>query len=151
MEQLDRIDRQLLHLVQAHFPLEPEPYQKLGQMLGVGEGEVLDRLARLRNEGLIRRLGPVFNSRALGYYGMLCALQVEPDRVDEVAAYINAIPGVTHNYLREHRFNMWFTLQAENQAALMEILRQIREKTGIKEIMELPAEEVFKIKVNFET
>jgi len=148
---LDNIDRKLLNLVQENFPLVPEPYRKLGGIIGMGEGEVLARLKRLQDKGVIRHLGAIFDSRKLGYSGTLCAMHVEPDRVDEVAALINSFPGVTHNYLREHRFNMWFTILAGSRAELSEILSLIREKTGIKEIMELPAEEVFKIKVNFDT
>jgi DNA-binding Lrp family transcriptional regulator len=148
---LDNIDRRLLNLVQENFPLEPEPYRKLGGILGVGEDEVLARLKRLQDEGVIRRLGAVFDSRKLGYSGTLCAMHVEPDRVDEVADVINSFPGVTHNYLREHQINMWFTVLAESRDKLGEILGLIRERTGIEEIMELPSEEVFKIRVNFDT
>jgi len=146
---LDKIDRALLNLVQDKFPLVPEPYRKLGEIIGVSEDEVLARLKRMRDDGVIRRLDAVFESRKLGYSGTLCAMQVEPDRVDEVAAVVNSFPGVTHNYLREHQFNMWFTVLAGSEDELSEILGLIREKTGIGEIMELPAEEIFKIKVNF--
>lgn len=146
---LDKIDRELLNLVQENFPLVPEPYRKLGEIIGIGEGEVLARLRRMQDEGVIRRLDAVFESRKLGYSGTLCAMRVEPDRVDEVAAIINSFPGVTHNYLREHRINMWFTVLAGSEDELSEILSQIRERTGIREIMELPAKEVFKIRVNF--
>jgi len=146
---LDKIDRKLLNLVQEKFPLLSEPYRKLGEIIGISEGEVLARLKQMQDEGVIRRLGAVFESRKLGYSGTLCAMRVEPDRVDEVAAIINSFPGVTHNYLREHQINMWFTVLAGSEDELGEILNLIREKTGIREIMELPAEEIFKIKVNF--
>ncbi|MDF9408046.1 MAG: DNA-binding transcriptional regulator AsnC [Pelotomaculum sp. PtaB.Bin013] len=146
---LDKIDRKLLDLVQDNFPLIPEPYRKLGEIIGVSENEVLARLKRMRDEGVIRRLGAMFESRKLGYSGTLCAMQVEPDRVDEVAAVINSFSGVTHNYLREHQINMWFTVLAGSKDELSEILGLIRERTGIGEIMDLPAEEVFKVRVNF--
>ncbi|MCG9967604.1 AsnC family transcriptional regulator [Pelotomaculum terephthalicicum JT] len=146
---LDKIDRKLLNLVQEKFPLLSEPYRKLGEIIGISEGEVLARLKQMQDEGVIRRLGAVFESRKLGYSGTLCAMRVEPDRVDEVAAIINSFPGVTHNYLREHQINIWFTVLAGSEDELGEILNLMREKTGIREIMELPAEEVFKIKVNF--
>lgn len=147
---LDSVDRKLLQIIQEDFPLESEPYRKLGEAVGIEEGEVLSRLERLLAAGIIRRLGPVFESRKLGYSGTLCAMTVAPDRVDRVAAIINAFPGVTHNYLREHRLNMWFTIMAKSSAELERILAQIRQKTGIAEIMELPAEEVFKIRVHFD-
>lgn len=146
---LDDKGRELLNLAQEDFPLEPEPYRKLGEIIGLNEEEVLSRLKRMRDEGIIRRLGAVFESRKLGYRGTLCAMHVPPDKVDEAAAVVNSFPGVTHNYLREHRLNMWFTILAADENELSSILRLIRERTGIEEIMELPAEEVFKIRVSF--
>jgi len=146
---LDSIDRRLLNLIQTNFPLVAEPYRKTGEMLGLSENEVLSRLKRLKDAGVIRRLGGIFDSRKLGYSGTLCAIRVEPENVDEVAAFINSFPGVTHNYLREHHYNMWFTILAESGEKLEELLRLIRERPGIKEMMNLPAEKVFKIKVNF--
>jgi len=147
--QLDNIDRRLLNLIQTNFPLVAEPYRKIGEILGMSEDEVLSRLKRLQDAGVVRRLGGIFDSRKLGYSGTLCAMRVEPEKVDEVAAFINSFPGVTHNYLREHHYNMWFTILAESKEKLEEILRLIRERTGVKEILNLPAEKVYKIKVNF--
>ncbi|MDD4168722.1 MAG: AsnC family transcriptional regulator [Desulfotomaculaceae bacterium] len=146
---MDQIDRNLLNLIQADFPLVKEPYRELGRLLGLEEVVVIARLERLCKSGALRRLGGVFDYRKLGYSGTLCAVHVEPERVKDAAAYINSFPGVTHNYLREHHYNMWFTVLAENGEKLDEILGLIRENTGVREIMELPAERVFKIKVNF--
>ncbi|OPX86821.1 MAG: hypothetical protein A4E53_02853 [Pelotomaculum sp. PtaB.Bin104] len=146
---MDLIDRNLLNLIQSDFPLVKEPYRKIGELLGLEEADVIDRLERLRHAGILRRLGGVFDYRKLGYSGTLCAIHVEPERVGEVAAYINSFPGVTHNYLREHYYNMWFTILAESRDKLDEILGSIRKNTDVKEIMELPAERMFKIKVNF--
>ena len=147
---LDELDRKLLNLIQDDFPLVPEPYQALGEGLGLSGAAVLERLRRLTAQGVIRRLGPVFESRKLGYQGTLCAMTVPAQRLEEVAGVINAFPGVTHNYLREHRLNVWFTVLAAGPEALAEILTQIQARTGIQEIMELPAEKVYKIKVKFD-
>ena len=146
---LDNTDRRLLNLIQADFPLTPEPYRLLAGSLGLSEEEVLDRIGRMCEEGVIRRLGGIFDSRQMGYSGTLCAMRVEPERIGEVAGVVNAFPGVTHNYLREHDYNMWFTVIAESRARLDEILNAVRARTGL-EVITLPAENVFKIRVNFD-
>lgn len=147
---LDQTDRRLLNLIQSNFPLVSEPYRELGEELGIGEDEVISRIRRLGENGVIRRLGGIFDSRKLGYSGTLCAMKVPGEKIKEAAAVVNAFPGVTHNYLREHAFNMWFTVLAESKEQLEEILRQIRESVGIEEIITLPAENIFKIRVNFD-
>ncbi|MCL6638532.1 MAG: AsnC family transcriptional regulator [Firmicutes bacterium] len=146
---LDSTDRRLLNLIQAGFPLVPEPYRLLAETLGTGEQEVIDRIGRMLRDGVIRRLGGIFDSRKLGYSGTLCAMRVEPERIDEVAGIVNAFPGVTHNYLRDHDYNMWFTVLAESREALDEILSAIRAGTGL-DVITLPAEGIFKIRVNFD-
>jgi len=147
---LENIDRKLLNLIQTDFPLVPEPYRELGETLGIREEEVIARIKLLLDNGVIRRLGGIFDSRKLGYSGALCTMQVTGDRIDEVAGVVNAFPGVTHNYIRDHHFNMWFTVLAQSKENLDEILNQIREHTGIEEIITLPAENIFKIRVNFD-
>lgn len=146
----DQIDRKLLNLIQANFPLSPEPYREIGEALGISEEEVLSRIGKMIDSGLIRRLGGIFDSRKLGYQGTLCAMRVEENLIDKVAAAINSYPGVTHNYLREHDYNMWFTAMAQSKEKLEEMLSQIKKDTGINEILVLPAQKLFKIRVNFE-
>lgn len=146
----DQIDRKLLNLIQANFPLSPEPYREIGEALGISEEEVLSRIGKMIDSGLIRRLGGIFDSRKLGYQGTLCAMRVEENLIDKVAAAINSYPGVTHNYLREHDYNMWFTAMAQSKEKLEEMLNQIKKDTGINEILVLPAQKLFKIRVNFE-
>ncbi|MDD2421921.1 MAG: Lrp/AsnC family transcriptional regulator, partial [Heliobacteriaceae bacterium] len=102
---------------------------------------------KLKERGIIRRIGGVFDSRRLGYRATLCALKVPPDRVDAVAAIVNGYPGVTHNYLREHEYNMWFTLIAPTAAKMAAIIAEIKARTGC-ELQNLPASRVFKIKVD---
>jgi DNA-binding Lrp family transcriptional regulator len=108
--QFDAVDKKLLSMIQRDFPLVPEPYRELGVALGVPEEEVLARLQALMESGVIRRLGGVFDSRKLGYSGALCAMNVDKERIREVAGVVNSFTGVTHNYLREGFFNMWFTV-----------------------------------------
>ncbi len=146
---LDEIDRKLLNLVQSQLPVVVRPYLELGEKLGITEAEVMERLQKLQDWRIIRRLGAVFDSRKIGYSGTLCAMQVPEERLEEVAAIVNRYSGVTHNYLRENVYNMWFTLLASGVEAINRILEQIKQDSGIEEILELPAERIFKIKVNF--
>lgn len=147
---LEQIDKKLLNLIQTNFPLVPEPYKYIAEALGITEEEVISRIKILQENGVIRRLGGIFDSRKLGYSGALCAIQVPETRIEEVAAVVNSFPGVTHNYIREHPFNMWFTLLAQSKEEMGDILNLIRERTGIDEIITLPAESIFKIRVNFD-
>jgi len=147
---LDPVDNKLINFIQSNFPLVPEPYREIGATLGIREDEVIDRIKHLTENGVLRRLGGIFDSRKLGYAGTLCAMKVPGDRISETAAVINSFPGITHNYIREHSFNMWFTVLAPSQDKLDEIINQIKNRTGINDIMVLPAEKIFKIRVNFD-
>ncbi|MEW5954338.1 MAG: AsnC family transcriptional regulator [Bacillota bacterium] len=147
---LDNFDRKLLNLIQTSFPITPEPYRELAETLGTTEEEIIRRLEKMRDTGIIRRLGGIFDSRKLGYRGTLCALKVPPGRISEVAEIINEYPGVTHNYIRDHDYNMWFTLLAENQAKIDGILAEIRAAAGIDQLLNLPARGIYKIKVQFD-
>jgi DNA-binding Lrp family transcriptional regulator len=103
----------------------------------------------MHDAGIIRRIGANFTSRKLGYTSTLCAARVPPEKLARFAEVVNHYPGVTHNYLRRHRFNVWFTLIAESRERLAGILDEIRQASGVDEILSLPAQEVFKIKVDF--
>jgi DNA-binding Lrp family transcriptional regulator len=145
----DQIDRKLLNLIQADFPLSPEPYREIGEALGISEEKVITRIRNMLDSGLIRRFGGIFDSKKMGYHSTLCAMKVEQSRIDEVAAVVNSYPGVTHNYLREHELNMWFTATAQSKDDLDKMLKQIKRDTGINDILSMPAEKTFKIRVNF--
>ena len=99
--------------------------------------------------GVIRRIGANFTSRKLGYTSTLVAARVPAEALERFVAVVNRYPGVTHNYLRRHRYNVWFTLIAESEALLNQILEEIARASGVAEILSLPAQEVFKIKVDF--
>jgi len=146
---LESIDQRLLNRIQKNFPIAPKPYEELGKELGISEEEVLVRIQSLKASGLIRRIGGIFDSRSLGYKSTLCAMRVPEERVEEVAAIINQYPGVTHNYLRNHDYNMWFTFIAPSQEVLELHLQNIRECTNIEDLINLPSTRMFKIDVNF--
>ncbi|MHB8918534.1 MAG: siroheme decarboxylase subunit alpha [Desulfocucumaceae bacterium] len=147
---LDSLDRDLLNVVQSGLPVTAEPYKDLAESLGTTEEDILARLKRLIENGTIRRLGGIFDSRKLGYTGTLCAMRVPPERIGEVARIVNGYPGVTHNYLRNHDFNMWFTLLVPEKSEINRILGEIRDQSGIEEIISLVSVKLFKIKVNFD-
>ena len=146
---MDDLDRAILNEIQSHFPLMPRPYAEIGRRVGASETEVLWRVQALHNTGVIRRIGANFTSRRLGYTSTLVAARVPPEDLEGFVGLVNRYPGVTHNYLRKHRYNVWFTLIAESEARLAEILEEIRESSGITELLSLPAKEIFKIKVDF--
>ncbi|WP_258360554.1 AsnC family transcriptional regulator [Moorella sulfitireducens] len=145
---MDSLDRRLLNMIQEDFPLTEEPYAELGRRLGLKEAEILERLAKLKEKGIIRRIGAVFDLRRLGYTGTLCAMKVPEGRLSEVAAVVNSFPGVTHNYLREDAYNMWFTLIGPCRRHLEKVIANIETMTGLP-VLELPAEKSYKIRVNF--
>lgn len=163
----------LLDLIQDDFPAVPRPFAELARRLadrqagagrpaadrqagaGPGDGsgdpgeeEVHAAVVRLRRSGLIRRIGGVFDSRALGFHTTLVAAAVPAERLGEVVAAVSAYPEVTHNYAREGPFNLWFTLVAPSRDRLTEIVGELSRKTGLA-FYDLPADRVFKIEVKF--
>lgn len=146
---LDDIDKKLLDIIQTGFPITPRPYADLGAELGLTESEALARVRALKARGIIRRLGGNFQSKKLGWRSTLCAAKVPEDKFDAFVAEVNAQPGVTHNYLRAHEFNVWFTFIGPDWDAVCAALDSITEKTGVP-ILNLPAKKMFKIKVDFQ-
>lgn len=147
---MDSIDRALLNAIQNHFPIEVHPYQILGLTVGTTEEDAFQRIQRLRQEGIIRRLGGVFDSRRLGYYSTLCTAKVPEEKISSLAKLLEGIPGVTHNYIRNHEYNIWFTLIARSKAVAESMLEKISDVVGVSEIYSLPATRLFKINVNFD-
>jgi siroheme decarboxylase len=147
---MDEKDREIIRMLQGAFPLSPEPYRILGDKLWIDEVSVISRIARLIQDGTIRHFGPFFDSRKLGFVGVLAAIDVPSTRVDEVAAVLNAYPEITHNYLRGGSPNMWFTVIANGAKRHDTILKEIREKTGIAEIKLFPSRRLFKVKVDLD-
>ena len=147
--EIDDIDRAILNQIQSDFPLTSRPYQTIGQQLELSEGEVLKRVKRLKDAGVIRRIGGNFTPHELGFVSTLCAAKVPPDRISRFAEVVNRYPGVTHNYRRENKFNVWFTFIAPSMDEIEANLEQISAETGVTDILNLPATDVFKIKAEF--
>ena len=144
----DSVDRRLLDIIQTDFPLAPRPYAVLGERLGISEQEALDRVRALRRAKIIRRLGANFQSSKLGFRSTLCAAKVPDDKLDAFIADVNALPGVTHNYLRRHAYNVWFTLIGDSWETMCAALAAISSRHGIA-ILNLPATRLYKIRVDF--
>ena len=145
---MDIQDRQLLNEIQTDFPVEPHPYRVLGDRIGMDEAEVLTRITNLREEGIIRRMGASINSRRIGFVSTLLAARVPREKFDSLVDIVNSCPGVTHNYERRHEYNVWFTLIAQSEGEKKDIIRDLTLRTGIQ-ILEFPAEKIFKIRVDF--
>jgi len=146
---LDDLDCRILNLIQTKFPVTPRPYLEIASSLSLTEEEVIKRIARLKEAKIIKHIRGVFDYQRLGYQGVLCAAAVAEKDLTETASLINAYPGVTHNYQRDHSFNLWFTLLTSSQEKSLAILQEIRELKTVKELLILPARKLFKIKVDF--
>lgn len=145
---IDSLDALILQKLQSDFPVQQNPFAILGQDLGLSEQEVLTRVQNLKTKGLIRRIGANFDSRKLGCYSTLCAAKVPNEQLKFFIDAVNAEPGVTHNYLRDHEYNIWFTLIGKNKDAVEQQISKLKKKAGV-EIINLPAQKVYKLKVNF--
>ncbi len=141
-------DKQILDIIQTDFPLESRPYAIIGKKVGLTEAETLSRVRVLKQKGVIRRIGANFQSKKLGWHSTLCAASVPQNKLDDFVAEVNSHPGVTHNYLRKHDQNVWFTYIGPSKEFVRDSLGEITRKTGI-EILNLPAKKMFKIKVDF--
>lgn len=150
MPPINDMDRAILNLIQSDFPITPQPYLAIAQRLGFSEDDVIKRLGRLKKKGIIRRIGGNFVPEKLGFVSTLCAARVPEDKIQSFAVAVNRYPGVTHNYQRDNKYNVWFTFIAPSMEEIEENLENISQQTGIKEIINLPATKVFKIKAHFD-
>ncbi len=149
---LDDLDKRLLNLMQGSFPIAPRPYQHVAQEAGITEDEAMERVKRLLDERIIRQVTPIFDTRALGYSSMLVAAKVDPENPWRAANVINAHPGVSHNYLRNHEFNIWFTIATEPDSplGLDGTLEALAKEAGAESVRQLPTLQLFKIRMDLE-
>lgn len=146
---LNDFDKKLLNHIQRNIPFTTRPFATLAERLGTEEDIVIARLRYLKDQGYIRRIGPFFDSARLGYISTLVALEVEPALLQTVAKAINCYPGVTHNYEREGKYNLWFALLTPDDLVQQRILEDVAEMPGVKKQHNLPAIRKFKINVQF--
>ena len=147
---MDDIDRKLLNEIQSNFPITKRPYNDLGNLLGCSEDEIIQRITTLKERGIIRRIGGNFESQRLGFTTTLCAARVPDDKLSRFVKVVNQCTGVTHNYLRDHYFNIWFTFVAPDMDDINKYIDEIIQHTGVREILNLPAVRTFKILVDFD-
>ncbi len=146
---MDAIDEKILKRIERNFPVSSYPYRDLANDLSLTEKEVISRLSQLKKKGIILRIGAFFDSEKLGFHSTLVAMKVPQSRLPAVANIVNHYPGVTHNYSRNHRFNLWFVLMGRNRKEIDEIIRKIKDQTGINDILNLPKKHLFKLNLNF--
>ena len=149
---LDELDKRVMNLMQGRFPLERRPYARVAEFAEVTEDEVMSRVQRLIDHRIIRQVTPIFDTRALGYSSMLVAAKVDAEHPHRPAQIINSHPGVSHNYLRNHDFNLWFTIATEPDSKLgldgtLDVLQRL---TGAESIRQLPTLTLFKINMDLE-
>jgi len=149
---LDDLDKRLLNLMQGKFPIAPRPYQAVANEAGITEQEVIDRVQHLQTERIIRQVTPIFDTRALGYSSMLVAAKVDPRNPWRAANIINQHPGVSHNYLRNHEFNIWFTIATapDSPLGLDGTLTALANEAGAESVRQLPTLQLFKIRMDLE-
>jgi DNA-binding Lrp family transcriptional regulator len=147
---MDDLDRQLLNQIQGSFPMVRRPYQALGQTIGRSEAEVLERICRLRQEHIIRQVSAIFDTKALGYRSSLVAMRVPPERISQAAQVINEHPGVTHNYERNHQYNLWFTAAVPPTSDLEATCQRLHELAGAESTRIMYTLRLFKIGVNLD-
>jgi DNA-binding Lrp family transcriptional regulator len=149
---LDETDKRLMNLLQSSFPLDPEPFALLASAAELQTEDVLARTQRLLEHRIIREITPIFDTRALGYESMLVAAKVDAEHPQRAAKIVNAHPGVSHNYLRTHEFNLWFTIATppDSKLGLQGTLQALMEETDATSMRELPTLTLFKINMNLE-
>ena len=146
---MDEIDKKILNILQKEFPLTEQPFLVVAEKCGISEDEVISRVQKLKNEGVIRRIGAVFDGNKLGRVSTLCAARVPQEKLEKFVKTVNANPGVTHNYRRNHEYNVWFTCSAETAESIDEFLSLLKAQTGVDEILDMRAVRTFKIDASF--
>src|SRR5919204_4375997 len=149
-QQIDMLDKKLLNEIQWIFPLTDRPYLEISKRHNVSEDEIIQRITYMKNLGLIRQINAIFDTRRLGYKSALIAFAVKHDRLDHVANEVNNHPGVSHNYERNHEFNMWFTLAVPPDRDLKKDLERMASLNGVIKFRLLPTLKLYKIGVKLD-
>ena len=141
---------EFLTLIQKEFPIRKRPFLELGQKLGISEEEALEIYKKYKDEGIIRQTSGIFDTKSLGYASSLVAFKV--DDIEKAAKFINTHPGVSHNYERDHDFNLWFTIAVEptSRLGLQKTIELMAKEVGAEDFVILPTKKMFKIKVQLD-
>ena len=147
---MDKLDKEILNEIQWTFPLVPRPYSQIAKKFHVTDEEIMQRLRTLKETGILRQLSAIFDTRRLGYKSALVAMAIEPEKLERVASQINRHHGVSHNYERNHEYNLWFTLAVPPGSDLKSEIDKFSKLSGIKKVRLLPTIKLFKIGVKLE-
>lgn len=147
---MDKLDKEILNEIQWTFPLVPKPYTEIAKKFGLSNQLILQKIQNLKDLGIIRQLSAIFDTRRLGYKSALVAMAIEPDKLEQIANQVNRHPGVSHNYERNHEYNLWFTLAVPPGSDLKKEIDKFSKLSGIKKTRLLPTIKLFKIGVKLE-
>lgn len=147
---MDDTDKKILNILQKEFPLTEQPFLVVAGECGISEEETLARVQKMKEEGIIRRIGAVFDGAKLGRVSTLCAARVPEDKIELFVKTVNANKNVTHNYRRDDEYNIWFTVSAASAEELESFLSNVKEKTGVTDILDMRAAKTFKINASFD-
>ena len=150
LQDLDSVDKKLLNLLQWDFPLDVRPFHILAEKVGVSEQNVITRIHKMKQSGIIRQISAIFDTRMLGYKSSLVAMQIDENAIDKVAMKISEHRGVSHNYKRDHQFNLWFTLAVPPNASLEDEVARLAKIDGVRKYRLLPTKKLFKIGVKLD-
>jgi DNA-binding Lrp family transcriptional regulator len=147
---VDEIDKKILNILQKEFPLVEQPFRIVAEKCGISEDETISRVQKMKDEGIIRRIGAVFDGAKLGRVSTLCAARVPAEKIDSFVQIVNTDKNVTHNYRRDNEYNIWFTVSAATAEELEEFLAYVKKKTGVTDILDMRAVRTFKINASFD-
>jgi len=147
---MDDTDKKILNILQKEFPLTEQPFLVVAGECGISEEETLARVQKMKEEGIIRRIGAVFDGAKLGRVSTLCAARMPEDKIELFVKTVNANKNVTHNYRRDDEYNIWFTVSAASAEELESFLNNVKEKTGVTDILDMHAVRTFKINASFD-
>jgi siroheme decarboxylase len=147
---MDKMDKEILNEIQWTFPLVPRPYSDIAKKFQISDEELMQRLRSLKESGIVRQLSAIFDTRRLGYKSALVAMAIDADKLDNIANHVNKHPGVSHNYERNHEYNLWFTLAVPPGSDLKSEIDKFSKLQGINKVRMLPTIKLFKIGVKLE-
>ncbi|HEC85646.1 MAG TPA: Lrp/AsnC family transcriptional regulator [Thioploca sp.] len=146
---MDAIDRNIINNLQGNFPISERPYAEAAEQLDITEDELIQRLTKLLEQGILTRFGPMYHAERLGGGLTLAAMQVPEAEFDQVAKQVNAFPEVAHNYARDHELNMWFVLATERPERINEVIKKIETQTGLR-VYNMPKQAEYYVGLRFE-
>jgi siroheme decarboxylase len=146
---ISKPEKQILNRIQSGFPITAAPFTRLSEELELPESVILNNIIKLKQQKFIRRFGAVFNSQTLGFKSLLCGVKLDPKYLNKVGKKIAGYQAITHCYARNHTYNLWFTLAGRTNKEMKLVISEIKEMTGVQEILVLPAVKTFKIRTEF--